>query len=176
MSFRFSGRRDIENIIRQIEDNYVSHDKDGHVTLDGDITARDGYFDAESVYLGTWRVSAPVTGQDKKVLSAVMANKPNQKRDLGSFVDSGIPVIVSKTSAYTAKFNELVLSTGTFTVTLPNITSTDLGRRIIVHCISGLITLSADGADTIHGETSQLVRIGDSFVLIATTTGTWRVT
>lgn len=82
--------------------------------------------------------------------------------------------VVSKTSAYTAGYNELILCTGTFVITLPNIASTDIAKEITICSITGTITLTPDGADTIHGETSQSARTGDTFNLSATTTSTWR--
>jgi hypothetical protein len=84
----------------------------------------------------------------------------------------------SKTSAYSAQFGEIVLcdcTGGGFTVTLPNITSGDVGKWVIVkkHVLSAnVLVIDGNGSDVIDGTTTQNMAgqfAANLFVAISTT-------
>ena len=63
------------------------------------------------------------------------------------------PKVISKTSNYTATYNDLILCNGTFTITMPNITTNDLGKNVwIINEGNGIITGDGSGSDTLYGE------------------------
>jgi hypothetical protein len=83
-----------------------------------------------------------------------------------------------KTSAYSAQFGEIVLcdcSSAGFTVTLPNITSVDLGKWVIVKksvLSANVLVIDGNGSDTIDGSASQNMAgqsAANMFVAITTT-------
>ena len=85
-----------------------------------------------------------------------------------------------KTSAYTAAFYEVVLcncSGGGFTVTLPNISSDDVGGWVIVKksVTSGnVLVVDGNGSDTIDSAASQnMAGSTAANLFVALTTSTW---
>lgn len=77
------------------------------------------------------------------------------------------PTITAKSAAYTAVKNDVVLCTGTFTVTLTAAATVATGGIIVVKNVStGVITVDGNGAETIDGNaTIELVQ-WDSIALI----------
>jgi len=79
----------------------------------------------------------------------------------------------------TASFLDWIIGTGSFTITLPNITSKDIGRPVRITNVGlGAITVDGDGADTI-GDGISLTAIvipGASLLLMARSTTDWLVT
>lgn len=85
-------------------------------------------------------------------------------------------LVVSKTAAYTAFFDEMVLCDGAFVVTLPNIDSGDVGKTVIICNIgTGVITVDGHGNDTLYGELNMECISEATLSLRAATTSTWRL-
>ena len=72
MRFRFSEISDdpkLRRIQQEIQDNFVSTDKNGNVDLgSGDIRAKDAWLSGDSLYLGKVKFSAPKPGDNELVL------------------------------------------------------------------------------------------------------------
>ena len=81
----------------------------------------------------------------------------------------------AKTGTYTLTDSDYaIVCTGTFTVTLPPLTS-NLGRSFIIKNEgTGVITLDGDGAETIDDETTQELYENDGVQVIASATQ-WNV-
>ena len=79
MSYRFNDDDTLHSLKQQIQDNFISKNKDGNVVIDGDITAKDAYFNAESMHLGDFKISAPDRDEDEYYLKAVLSNELNKK-------------------------------------------------------------------------------------------------
>lgn len=78
----------------------------------------------------------------------------------------------------TASFMDWVIGTGSWTLSLPAITSSDLGRPVrVTNAGIGLITVDGDGTDKIGDDVSQtlLVMPGQSILLLARSTTKWRL-
>lgn len=89
-------------------------------------------------------------------------------------ISGALPSIASKTDDYTASFNELLLCDGTFIVTMPDITSDDLGKRVqIQNEGTGIITGDGNGNDTFYGEKTIQCIANATLTLMAVTLTTW---
>ena len=82
--------------------------------------------------------------------------------------------VSAKTASYTASFNDMLLCDGTFTITMPNISSNDLGRGITICNVGdGIITVDGNGNDTFYGETDLECIPNGTYSFKAATTTTW---
>lgn len=55
---------EIQRIQREIEDNFVSFDKDGNLVIDKDIKCRSLYVEGDSLYIAGIKVKSPVHSDD----------------------------------------------------------------------------------------------------------------
>lgn len=97
---------------------------------------------------------------------------------LGTFPDDihNSVDVVSKTSDCNAYFDEMVLCDGTFTVTLPDIGSPDVGKQVIISNVgTGTITVDGNGSDTLYDELDMECISDATLLLRATSTSTWRL-
>jgi hypothetical protein len=168
--------KDVIDIQREIEDNFFSRDKDGNLVIDKDIHCRSIYVEGDSLYIGGIKFISPIHSDNDgywKYDREVRQFNFNSADEVA--VSTGaLPSVSAKTAAYTAVFNDFLLCDGTFTVTLPDITSADIGKRVTVCNVgTGMITVDGNGADTIYGETDLECIPNGTFVLMATTTSTW---
>lgn len=77
-----------------------------------------------------------------------------------------------------ALFMDWIVGTGTWTLSLPAITTEELGRPIRVTNVgTGFITVDPDGADTIGDgvSTDMIVLPGDSVIILARSLTDWRL-
>ena len=84
--------------------------------------------------------------------------------------------VVTKVSAYTVlSSNDLVMCSGTFTVTLPN-TSGLVGKQFHIKNISsGSITVDGYSSENIDDETTQILDEQDDDMHIVAITGGWKI-
>ncbi|MEY2702445.1 MAG: hypothetical protein RLY43_1078 [Bacteroidota bacterium] len=84
---------------------------------------------------------------------------------------------VTKTTAYTATVADdhiVCNSTTAFTITLPAATGT--GKKFMISNINiGTVTIDANGAETIDGDTTQLCYQWESIPVIDYAVGAWKV-
>ena len=183
--------QEVADIQREIEDNLISLDKDGNVVINKDIYCRDLITQAESVYIGSKKpenrlktIKQELYFNDIQITSLGSASGivPHAARHESGGADEidfniiagALPDVSSKTADYTAVFNDFLLCDGTFKVTMPDITASDLGKKVTVCNIgTGIITVEGNGDDTIYGETDMECIAGGTFVLMATTILTW---
>jgi len=82
--------------------------------------------------------------------------------------------VSAKTASYTASFNDMLLCDGTFTVTMPNIGSGDVGRGVTICNVgTGIITVDGNGSDTFYGETDLECIADGTYSFRASTTSKW---
>lgn len=83
-------------------------------------------------------------------------------------------VVSVKTASYTTSFNDMLLCDGTFTITMPNITSNDIGRGVTICNVgAGIITADGNGNDTFYGETDLECIPDGTYSFKAATLTTW---
>jgi hypothetical protein len=167
---------EIQRIQREIEDKFFSQDKNGNLSIDKDIHCRSVYVEGDSLYIGGIKFIAPIHSDNDgywKYDREVRQFNFNSADEIA--VDTGaLPNVSAKTAAYTAVFNDFLLCDGIFTVTLPNIATADIGKKITVCNVgTGIITVEFDGTDTIYDETDLECIPNGTYVLMATTTSTW---
>ena len=170
---------DVTRIMRETEDNFFSKDKKGDLVIDKDIHCRSIYVEGESIYIGGVKMVSPIHSDNDGYWKYDREIKQFNFNGIDEIaVDTGaLPSVSEKTDTYTAEFNDFLLCDGTFTVTLPNITSSDIGKKVTVCNVgTGIITGDGDGSDTIYDETDLECIPNGTFVLIATTTSTWVLT
>ena len=80
MSYRISGTKEFDRLKKEIEDNFLSLDKDGNLVFDGNISCNDGIFASNSIYLGNMKISEAGTDEGNYVLQA------NSARTLAKWV------------------------------------------------------------------------------------------
>ena len=87
--------------------------------------------------------------------------------------------IVSKTTTYTAttdyEVDHIIFCNGTFTVDLPDITSTDGIKKIIKNIGTGTITIDGYSTQTIDGSTTLAMSTQYETVCIISNAGNWHV-
>jgi len=111
MSYRFNDDDTLHSLKQQIQDNFISKNKDGNVVIDGDITAKDAYFNAESMHLGDFKISAPDRDEDEYYLKAVLSNELNKK---STWVSKATPALHVSTH-YPTGTDPLLLNDDTLT-------------------------------------------------------------
>lgn len=91
MGFRFSTKHEdakIRNIMQEIQDNFVSKDKNGNVDLgSGSIKAKDAYLESDSLYLGKVKFKSPKASEDSYYMKA---NVSSGKKEI-EYVDTATP-------------------------------------------------------------------------------------
>jgi len=78
------------------------------------------------------------------------------KRDLNKYVGRLVVSTYSSSDTLNAD-DELVLASGTITITLPPATNTTGKVYYIKNTDTGVVTIDGDGSETIDGETTQTV-------------------
>jgi hypothetical protein len=172
-SYKFSHKPDeqlLSQLFREVEDSFVSFDKDGNIVINKDIICRSIYVEGDSLYIGGIKVNAPTFTDD--------ASYWKYDREAKAIEFTSISItwnISAKTAAYTATFNDYLLCDGTFIVTMPDITSADIGKEVAIvpNEDSGIITAKGDGTDTFYGENELECSPGGTYTFRATTTSTW---
>ncbi len=120
---------------------------------------------------------------DTAVAAAIAGNIHNGSHLVGggdsinhNNLANAYPSVRNVSSTWTAIFYEITTCTGTFTVTLPSLTASDIGEGLIVMNIgTGVITLDGYSTNTIMGETDALIFPGDTFNLVVTSVTEWRL-
>ena len=88
-----------------------------------------------------------------------------------------LPNVSEVTADYTATFQEMLLCDGTFTVTMPEITASDIGKLVIICNVgTGIITVDGYNTDTFYDETTMECSSNGTYSFKATTTSTWVLT
>jgi len=96
---------------------------------------------------------------------------------VGSGVYAGTYSVVSATADYSASFGQMILCDGTFTVTLPDIPTGNIGKSIIVVNVgTGMITVDGYGSDTMYDELDMECIPEASLNFRAATSTTWVLT
>ena len=157
----------LQRIQKEIEDNFVSFDKNGDIRINTDIHCKSLYVEGDSIYIGGVKLAQPTAQQNTYYVTY------NDEAQEFEYV-STTTTVVSKTAAYTASFNNLIICDGTFTVALPNITSSDIGKPVTIYNVGeGVITVDGNGDDTFYGEKTIECIAGVTLSLMAVTTSTW---
>jgi len=138
------------------------------------------YADDNSIYIGGIKLAKPKDSEDGQVIrfdkstrEMVFSNDVSSSSTT-SVLSESKSTVSAKTAAYTAFFNDMLLCDGTFTITMPNITSDDIGRGVTVCNVgTGTITVDGNGSDTFYGETDLECIPDGTYSFKATTTSKW---
>ena len=125
------------------------------------------------------RLAAPGAPSANRLrLYSFLSNLILAKPDGSRFVLWRQETVRELSAAATLSFLDWAICTGSFTLTLPDITADDLGRPVRITNVGiGSITVDGDGADTIGDgvSTSMVVLPGDSVLLLARSVTDWRL-
>lgn len=145
--FKFSKISDdpeIQQIQREIQDNFISQDKDGNVELKGNLTCVDLHADGESVYIGDFKLSAP---KQSKYLKTSGARVKATTR----ITDSDSPYNLQPDTY------KLFCNTDSGDITV-NLTKGVTGREVTFYNTgTGDVTLVPNGTEEIDGSNSNYV-------------------
>jgi len=176
--YKFAKRhpeKETADLQREIEDNMVSFDKDGNIILDKDIHCRSIYVEGDSLYIGGVKFVAPSPGDTNLFITYNVGTQSFEYSEIAyTDLEGALPSVSAKTADYTSEFNDFLLCDGTFTVTLPDIASADIGKKVtICNNGTGIITADGDGDDTLYDEADLECIPDGTFALMAATTSTW---